>query len=32
MDDFKNLEEEDKVSFDIEKGNKGLVARKVIKV
>lgn len=32
MDGFKNLEEDDKVQFDIERGNKGLVARKVIKV
>jgi len=32
MDGFKNLEEEDKVQFDIENGNKGLVARKVTKV
>ena len=32
MDGFKNLEEDDKVQFDIERGNKGLVARKVTKV
>jgi len=32
MEGFKNLEEEDKVTFDIERSDKGLVARKVIKV
>ena len=32
MDGFKDLKEEEKVQFEIERGNKGLVAKKVIRI
>jgi len=32
MDGFKTLDEGDQVQFDIERGNKGKVAKKVVKI